>query len=78
MVKALFFSKHKCLSEDLFILPTRIMCTVLVTACKVLKKLYYKNMIITLKTANMMIMRQSIIKRLVRYLSTPFPVFLNF
>ena len=53
MGEALFFSKCKCLSEDLFVTPMGIICTALVAVCKVLKKFYYyKNMMITLRTAN--------------------------
>ena len=37
------------LSEDLFIIPMDIKCTALVAVCKVFKKFYYKNMIITLR-----------------------------
>ena len=52
LVKAFFFSKSKCLSKDLFIAPMDIVYAALVAACKLRKKFYYKNVIITPETAN--------------------------
>ena len=46
-----------------------IACTALVAACNLLKKFSYKNMLITPKTANrIMLIRHPVIRRLLCYL----------
>ena len=65
-----FFSNRKGLPKHLLITSMTIMCTILVATCELLKKFYYKNMIITLKTTNRMFITRFGIRHLLLYLFT--------